>query len=110
MELGAGLVDVLKTEGFYHLVHGDDLLILGISPAQERQEIHEGFWQVAFFLVLEDRDVAVPFGELAAAARLQDYRKVREGGGSPAEGVVKADVFRRGRDPLVAAHDVRDAH
>ena len=79
------------------------------APAEQRQVVHQRLGQVALAAELLHRRRAVPLRELAAARR-EDQRHVRELRRVPAERLVELDVDRRGRDPLVAAHDVGDLH
>ena len=82
---------------------------LARRPAEQREEVHHAFADVALPLVLHHRRRAVALAQ-ALLVGPHDERHVRERGHGRVERLVEQHLLRRVRDVIVAADDVRDRH
>ena len=113
----------------YHLVEAHHLLVVSGVPAEQGEEVDDGFGQITFFAVAaahfaalrvvpfewEDREaqfVAVAFAELAVAYGFEQERQVCEAWHcvGPAESFIEKDVERCAGQPFFAANNVCYLH
>ncbi len=68
VEDGAGFVDIVEGKDFFELLEGEDFACFACAgiPAEENDEVDDGFFEVAFFDVFFDGDIALAFGEFGA--------------------------------------------
>lgn len=68
VEYCSGFVDIVEGEDFFELLEGEDFAGFAGSriPAEEDDEVDDGFFEVAFFDVFFDGDIALAFGEFGA--------------------------------------------
>jgi len=114
VELRAGPRHTLQAEGVDQLVERKDLFFSTGIPAQQRDEVHERLRLVPLLSVVAHGDgkalfLGVALRELAPI-RAHDERQVGHRRHVPAERLVEQLVLGRGREPLLPANDVRDAH
>ncbi len=68
VEDGAGFVDIVEGEDFFELFEGEYFASFACAgiPAEEDDEVDDRFFEVAFFDVFFDGDIALAFGKFGA--------------------------------------------
>ena len=105
----SGAVDALKIERLHQFGQREKLLIVCRTPAQQGDEIHHCFRQIALITKVLNRHVALTFAEFGSI-RIEDERQVRKLRRLPAQVAVEQQMLRERRQPLLAPHAVGDAH
>ena len=103
------LPHAVEREILHKLLAAEDLGLVVVRPAQQRQEVHQRLGQESLFPVVQRRGRPVALAQLRPVGP-QDDRQMRVDRRLPAQGLVEQDVARRARYPLVAADDVGDPH
>ena len=108
VERGRAGADALEREPLDELVHGHDLGLVVVAPAEQGEVVDERLGEVALVAELLDPDGAVTLGELLPVGS-EDARDVAVARHVRAEHLEDADLLRRVGDVVVAPDDVRDA-
>ena len=109
IEHGIAAADAVEREACDEVAAREDLLVAAGRPAEQGEEVHEGFRQDALRLVLADRGGAMPLAQPLLVGA-QNQRHVGEGGHVGAKRPVQDDLLGCVRDVIVAANDMRDGH
>ena len=129
IELGTGLLHLVKGERLDEFRQREHFPVVTGIPAQHSQHIHESFREVAVFTVTaghfagfrilpfqgehrESHLVPVPFGKFPVAHGLQQQGQVGKArhGIRPAKGFIQKIMQRKRRQPFLAADYLRDFH
>ncbi len=107
-------VDPAYVERLGHLLHREDVAVVGDAPAEQGEVVEQSLGQEAAVDVLEQPGARVTLGQLAVALA-HHHRQVAEArrpaaDTEPLEGLVERDLARGRGEQVLAAQHVGDPH